>query len=102
MFASLWPVADTSTSALMRRFYTLYRDGGTTKLAALRHLIAGTIKSEPSDVRGPRPLAADDTPDPDATARLIVLGLAERHGKGVRPTNAGWVVLGDRGRPFQN
>ncbi|WP_368925553.1 MULTISPECIES: hypothetical protein [Brevundimonas] len=45
---------------------------------------------------------SERTPDPDATARLIVLGLAERHGKGVRPTNAGWVVLGDRGRPFQN
>lgn len=42
------------------------------------------------------------TQDPDATARLTVLGLAERHGKTVRPTNAGCVVLGDRGRPFQS
>ncbi|WGM48094.1 hypothetical protein KOAAANKH_02983 [Brevundimonas sp. NIBR10] len=33
---------------------------------------------------------------------LVVLGLAEPGGKGgYRPTNAGWVVIGNRGRAFQ-
>lgn len=32
---------------------------------------------------------------------LVVLGYAERRGKNdFWPTNAGWNVLGDRGRPF--
>jgi hypothetical protein len=33
---------------------------------------------------------------------LVVLGLAEAAGKvGHRPTNAGWVMIGNRGRAFQ-
>ena len=33
---------------------------------------------------------------------LVVLGLAETTGKtGHRPTNAGWVLIGNRGRAFQ-
>lgn len=33
---------------------------------------------------------------------LAVLGLAEAGARGgYRPTNAGWVMLGDRGRAFQ-
>ena len=33
---------------------------------------------------------------------LVVLGLAESAGKaGHRPTNAGWVLIGNRGRAFQ-
>ncbi len=33
---------------------------------------------------------------------LAVLGLAEAAGKGgYRPTNAGWVLVGNRGRAFQ-
>lgn len=32
--------------------------------------------------------------------KLHVLGLVERKGKGFWPTNAGWFVLGDRGRAF--
>lgn len=33
--------------------------------------------------------------------QLVVLGYAERRGRnGFWPTNAGWNLLGDRGRPF--
>lgn len=32
---------------------------------------------------------------------LVVLGLAERRGRGgFWPTNAGWTLMGDRGRPY--
>ena len=42
------------------------------------------------------------TPDSDTGNKLVVLGLAQRAAKGVcRPTNAGWALLGDRGRAFQ-
>lgn len=47
-----------------------------------------------------------DLVDPDRadnaekTRRLVVLGLAERRGKGFWPTNAGWNLLGDLGREF--
>lgn len=34
------------------------------------------------------------------TQKLVVLGLAERRGKGFWPTNAGWNLLGERGRSF--
>lgn len=40
------------------------------------------------------------TADPERVSRLVVLGLAERHRNGFRPTSAGWVVMGDRGRAF--
>lgn len=40
------------------------------------------------------------TADPEATSRLVVLGLAVKSGRGHQPTAAGWVLLGDRGRPF--
>ena len=33
--------------------------------------------------------------------KLVVLGYAERRGRqGFWPSNAGWNLLGDRGRPF--
>lgn len=32
--------------------------------------------------------------------KLVVVGLAERRGKGFWPTTAGWNLMGDRGRPF--
>lgn len=36
------------------------------------------------------------------SAELVVLGLAERFGKGgLRPTNAGWNLLGGLGRAFR-
>lgn len=38
--------------------------------------------------------------DPETVNGLVVLGLAERHRNSFRPTAAGWVLLGDRGRPF--
>lgn len=38
--------------------------------------------------------------DPEATRRLVVLGLAVKAGRDHRPTSAGWVLLGERGRPF--
>ena len=35
--------------------------------------------------------------------KLVVLGFAERRGKGgFWPTNAGWNLMGDRGRPYEN
>jgi hypothetical protein len=37
----------------------------------------------------------------DRGPELVVLGLAQALGKGYRPTTAGWVLLGDRGRAFQ-
>lgn len=40
------------------------------------------------------------TADPDATRRLVVLGLAMKAGRDYRPTAAGWVLLGDAGRSF--
>lgn len=37
------------------------------------------------------------------SAQLVVLGLAVRHPKrGFSPTNAGWNVMGQRGRAFDN
>ena len=45
----------------------------------------------------------DETRDArrEDSERLVVLGYAERRGKaGFWPTNAGWNLLGDRGRPF--
>jgi hypothetical protein len=47
----------------------------------------------------------DDTraPSRDRSETLVVFGYAERRGKnGFRPTNAGWALLGDQGRPFDN
>lgn len=43
------------------------------------------------------------THDADNSAQLVVFGLAERFGKTgrLRPTNAGWNVLGQLGRPFR-
>lgn len=38
--------------------------------------------------------------EPGRSQKLYVLGLVERRGKGYWPTNAGWVVLGERGRQF--
>lgn len=40
------------------------------------------------------------TADPKASDALVVLGLATRQGKGYAPTNAGWHLMGDRGRAF--
>lgn len=40
--------------------------------------------------------------NPDATSRLVVLGLVERGRKDAHPTAAGWNLLGERGRPYQN
>ena len=40
------------------------------------------------------------TPSPEATRALVVLGLAVRQGRGFKPTQAGWNMLGDRGRGF--
>ncbi|MEW6538885.1 MULTISPECIES: hypothetical protein [Brevundimonas] len=40
------------------------------------------------------------TAKPDQSQQLAVVGLAERRGRGFWPTNAGWIVLGDRGRAF--
>ncbi|MCC6624669.1 MAG: CHAT domain-containing protein [Deltaproteobacteria bacterium] len=72
VMATLWPVADRSTSALMRRFYTLHRDGGMTKLAALQaaqlELASGALGAggAGADARGPKPLASANTPKPTA------------------------------------
>ncbi|GAD60522.1 hypothetical protein [Brevundimonas abyssalis] len=44
----------------------------------------------------------DRTEDRARSARLMVLGLAERTGRGHRPTIAGWNLLGDRGRAFRS
>ncbi|WEK56785.1 MAG: hypothetical protein P0Y52_09505 [Candidatus Brevundimonas phytovorans] len=45
----------------------------------------------------------DRTQDAETSAKLVVLGLAERSGKPVklRPTNAGWNLMGQLGRPFR-
>lgn len=41
------------------------------------------------------------TEERDQSEKLVVLGLATRRGKkGYWPSNAGWNLLGDRGRPF--
>ena len=41
-------------------------------------------------------------PDEANSAQLVVLGLAERPGKGgLRPTNAGWNLMGGQGRAFR-
>lgn len=43
----------------------------------------------------------DRTAGHDRSAQLVVLGYAERVGRaGFRPTNAGWTLLGDKGRAF--
>ena len=46
---------------------------------------------------------ADRTQDAGASAQLVVLGLAERFGKAgkLRPTNAGWNLMGQQGRVFR-
>ncbi|RZI99998.1 MAG: hypothetical protein EON90_09170 [Brevundimonas sp.] len=44
---------------------------------------------------------AERTQTREESERLVVLGYAERRGKaGYWPTNAGWNLLGDRGRPY--
>ena len=42
----------------------------------------------------------DRREDADRSARLIVLGMAVRDGRRVRPTRAGWNLMGEAGRPF--
>ena len=44
----------------------------------------------------------DDTrsEQPEVSQALVVIGLAERRGKGFWPTTAGWTLLSDRGRQF--
>ena len=42
----------------------------------------------------------DRTPDLKQGQRLKVLGLAVTRGKGFWPSQAGWNLLGDRGRAF--
>ncbi len=71
VLATLWPVADRSTSALIQRFYALHRvrDGGApvSKLEALRtaqrELLSGALKGDgTSDARaGFRPLTPGTT-----------------------------------------
>ena len=43
------------------------------------------------------------TQDLGTSAQLVVLGLAERFGKAgkLRPTNAGWNLMGQQGRVFR-
>ncbi|WP_420469981.1 hypothetical protein [Brevundimonas sp. FT23042] len=47
-----------------------------------------------------------DIVDPERIAdaarsdQLVVLGLAEKHGRTVRPTAAGWNLMSDAGRTF--
>jgi len=55
VIASLWPVADESTSRLMQEFYRIRQSSaGTTKLEALREaqleLLRGVVKMEPAAV----------------------------------------------------
>lgn len=39
----------------------------------------------------------------DESEKLVVLGFVERRGKsGFTPTNAGWNLMSDRGRAFDN
>ncbi|MBB4799088.1 hypothetical protein HNP32_002844 [Brevundimonas bullata] len=46
---------------------------------------------------------ADRTQDAGASAQLVVFGLAEKFGKSgkLRPTNAGWNLMGQQGRVFR-
>ena len=50
VIASLWPVADASTSLLMQDFYRTRKSSATTKAEALRQaqlaLLRGTLKTE--------------------------------------------------------
>ena len=43
------------------------------------------------------------TQDADNSAQLVVFGLAEKFGKSgkLRPTNAGWNLMGQQGRVFR-
>jgi hypothetical protein len=44
----------------------------------------------------------DRSPAESRGPQLVVLGLAASQPKGgYRPTNAGWALLGDKGRPFR-
>jgi hypothetical protein len=45
----------------------------------------------------------DRTQDAGASAQLVVFGLAEKFGKTgkLRPTNAGWNLMGQQGRAFR-
>ena len=65
VLASLWPVADGSTSVLMQRFYALHQSG-LSKVEALRQaqleLLHGKVTAQSSGVRGPRPLGAPAEP----------------------------------------
>jgi len=78
VFASLWPVADQSTSALMRRFYQLHATS-PTKLAALRSAqlellsgkllpTAGTTRAKPLTLPG-QPASAPSTEPLDAALK---------------------------------
>lgn len=79
VFASLWPVADHSTSVLMRRFYAL-RSAAPDKLAALRsaqlELLSAklvpppdTTRARPLELPGARPSDSDPS-EPALDAEL--------------------------------
>ena len=42
----------------------------------------------------------DRTEDAVESQQLVVLGLAVRRGRGVWPTAAGWILMGDAGHAF--
>lgn len=59
--------------------------------------------TEPERIEALLDLVDDSrTGQADHASQLVVLGLAERQGKRLlRPTTAGWNVLGEHGRPFR-
>lgn len=76
VFASLWPVADQSTSALMRRFYALHGKG-KGKLEALREaqleLLSGKLAASSGAVRA-RPLLAPGAAPPSVPLDRAIAG----------------------------
>ena len=78
--------------------------GGGPAREALDQLTTGTIVTEAERINALLDIVdGDRTQDAETSAKLVVLGLAERSGKPVklRPTNAGWNLMGQLGRPFR-
>jgi len=66
--------------------------------------ITGTIVTEAERIAALLDIVdGNRTQDAENSAQLVVFGLAERFGKTgrLRPTNAGWNVMGSQGRPFR-
>lgn len=79
-------------------------DGDDPARGAHNQRTTGTIVTEAERIAALLDIVdVDRTQDAGAGAQLVVFGLAERFGRAgkLRPTNAGWNLMGQQGRVFR-